>query len=178
MLSKLLVYVWFIVFLYVYKLVSILILLHPIIIFCFHIFNLQKLDFQAVPFWEEEGLSLVQSYAIARHLARRYGNFGFPFPAEYWFLLRIQWWQRSRSSKDWFSCGRDQRSCNVFPQTYSFSCWSKGFNPFFLPLSLFLALSANSRYRQKHSKNSWQWMFPSGSASLKPYWRKMGQGTS
>jgi len=34
------------------------------------------LDFGSVPLWEEEGLKLVQSASIARHLARKYGYNG------------------------------------------------------------------------------------------------------
>ena len=36
-------------------------------------FMYQILDYGSLPFWEEDGLQLVQSFAIARHLARKYG---------------------------------------------------------------------------------------------------------
>eukprot|EP00026_Physarum_polycephalum_P016068 Phypoly_transcript_16901.p1 GENE.Phypoly_transcript_16901~~Phypoly_transcript_16901.p1 ORF type:complete len:241 (+),score=48.53 Phypoly_transcript_16901:67-723(+) len=34
------------------------------------------LDYGSIPLWEEDGLHLVQSFAIARHLARKYGYNG------------------------------------------------------------------------------------------------------
>jgi len=35
-----------------------------------------KLDYGSIPLWEEDGLQLVQSIAIARHLAKKYGYSG------------------------------------------------------------------------------------------------------